>query len=126
VSYGGIQTLLTAEKGLGLRAFVPFAPAAMSFANTALRERLVQAARNAQAPVFLIQAQNDYSIGPNELLTPHLKERGRPHSSKVYPAFGTTSQQGHGAFACWSLGIIEWGEDVGKFLDEALGKKPER
>ena len=26
VSYGGIQTLLTAEKGLGVRAFVSFAP----------------------------------------------------------------------------------------------------
>ncbi|HEX3727119.1 MAG TPA: prolyl oligopeptidase family serine peptidase, partial [Pirellulales bacterium] len=26
VSYGGIQTLLSAEKGLGIRAFVPFAP----------------------------------------------------------------------------------------------------
>ncbi len=126
VSYGGIQTLLTAEKGLGLRAFAPFAPAAMSFANTALRERLVQAARNAQAPVFLLQAQNDYSTGPSELLAPVLNERGRPNGSQVYPAFGVTPQQGHGAFACWSLGIIEWGEDVGKFLDEALGKKPER
>src|SRR5205807_1416741 len=50
VSYGGIQTLVTAEKGLGVRAFIPFAPAAMSFANTALQERLTQATRNAKAP----------------------------------------------------------------------------
>ena len=28
ISFGGIQTLLTAEKGLGIRAFVAFAPAA--------------------------------------------------------------------------------------------------
>jgi dienelactone hydrolase len=48
VSYGGIQTLLTAEKGLGIRAFVPFAPGAMSFANRALRERMATAVRNAK------------------------------------------------------------------------------
>ena len=34
-SYGGIQTLITAEKGLGVRAFVPFAPGAMSWASPA-------------------------------------------------------------------------------------------
>src|SRR6266540_3375655 len=31
VSYGGIQTLISAGKGMGVRAFIPFAPAAMSW-----------------------------------------------------------------------------------------------
>jgi carboxymethylenebutenolidase len=119
-SYGGIQTVLTAEKGLGVRAFVPFAPAAMSFANEALRERLVIAARHAKAPIFLLQAQNDYSTGPSELLAPILKEKGEPSHVKVYPAFGKSNQEGHGAFACWSLGITGWGEDVLEFLDAAM------
>ena len=35
VSYGGIQTLITAEKGLGVRGFISFAPGAMSFAKCA-------------------------------------------------------------------------------------------
>jgi carboxymethylenebutenolidase len=123
VSYGGIQTMLTAEKGLGIRAFVPFAPAAMSFANAALRERLVIAARHAKAPVFLLQAKNDYSTGPSELLAPILKEKGSPSQAKIYPSFGVTPQEGHGAFACWSLFVTIWGDDVLLFVDQAIKAK---
>lgn len=59
-SYGGIQTLLSAEKGLGVCAFVPFAPGAMSFANTPLHDRLAQAAKNAKAPVFPASGQERF------------------------------------------------------------------
>jgi dienelactone hydrolase len=120
VSYGGIQTLLSAEKGLGFRAFVPFAPGAMSFANTSLQERLEQAAKNAKAPVFLLQAQNDFSIGPSERLGPILTKLGSPSGSKLYAAFGSSHEQGHAAFACWSLGANIWGADVLRFLDAAF------
>ncbi len=122
-SYGGIQTLITAEKGLGVRAFVPFAPGAMSFANVALRERMQEAVRKSTAPMLLLQAQNDYSTGPSELLAPLLKAKGGPSHSAVYPAFGTTNQQGHGAFACWSLGTQQWGGEVLAFIDAAF-KEP--
>src|SRR5262249_14803011 len=119
-SYGGIQTMLAAEKGLGVRAFVPFAPAAMSYANKALRERLATAAKSAKAPVFVLQAQNDYSTGPCELLGPLLEQKGHPSHAKIYPAFGTTNQEGHGGFACRSLGITIWGSDVLEFIDAAM------
>src|SRR5439155_1327794 len=33
-----------------------------------LRERLLKAIHNAQAPIFLLQAGNDYSAGPSEVL----------------------------------------------------------
>ncbi len=120
VSYGGIQTLLSAEKGLGVRAFVPFAPGAMSFANPALRERMVQAVQNARAPIFLLQAKNDFSTGPVELLTPELVKRGSPNRAKLYDTFGTTPEEGHGAFACRSLGATIWGPEVLPFLAAAL------
>jgi len=87
-SYGGIQTLLAAEKGLGIRAFVPFAPGAMSWANTALQARLEQAAKNAKAPVLLIQAKNDFSTGPSERLGPILKEHGAPSGNKLHAEMG--------------------------------------
>jgi carboxymethylenebutenolidase len=124
VSYGGIQTVLSAEKGLGLRAFIPFAPGAMSFANVALRERLMLAARNAKAPMFLLQANNDYSTGPSEILAPILKQDGEPSHAKLYGAFGTTKSEGHGAFACWSLGATIWGPDVLDFIDAAMRSAP--
>ena len=120
VSYGGIQTVLSAEKGLGLRGFVAFAPAAMSFANGELRERLKTAAANAKAPLFVLQAKNDYSTGPVEMLEPILKQRGEPNRAKLYGEFGSTHQHGHGAFACWSLGITNWGDDVLEFIDGTM------
>jgi carboxymethylenebutenolidase len=124
VSYGAIQTVLTAEKGLGIRAFVPFAPAAMSFANKSLRARLLTAARHAKAPMFVLQAKNDYNTGPCEILAPVLEQNGNPSHAKVYPAFGSTNQEGHGAFACRSLGVTIWGDDVLQFVDAAMKATP--
>ena len=116
ISYGGIQTLLTAEKGLGIREFVAFAPAAMSW-NPILADRLKQAIQKAQAPIFLIQAENDFSLEPSKVLGAELQKKGPPNRAKVYPAFGTTHQQGHGAFASRAGGIAIWSPDVLKFLN---------
>jgi len=120
VSFGGIQTLLAAEKGLGLRAFVAFAPGAMSWSNTAVRQRLERAVRNAKAPLFLAQAQNDFSLGPSQALGPLVRAKGPPSEAKVYPAFGSTPQEGHGAFAIRAPGIAIWSQDVFMFLDRAM------
>jgi dienelactone hydrolase len=123
VSYGGIQTLVTAQKGLGVRGFISFAPGAMSFANVALRDRMQEGVHNAKAPLLLLQAKNDYSTGPSELLAPLLQAKGPPSHSTVYPAFGTTEQHGHGAFATWSLGTQQWGAEALEFID-AVFKQP--
>jgi carboxymethylenebutenolidase len=119
-SYGGIQTLPTAERGLGIRAFVPFAPGAMSFANRSLRDRMTRAARDAKAPVFVVQAKNDYSVGPCELLGPILAKHNNLSLAKIYEPFGKTNQDGHAAFACRSLGITAWGPDVIEFINGSL------
>lgn len=119
-SYGGIQTILTAEKGLGLRAFVPFAPAAKSWANTELRERLLEAVLNAKGPLFLIQAQNDYSLGPSEALGPMIKRKGPPNQARIYPPYGTTPQEGHFDFATKEGGIDIWGPDVLAFFQVVI------
>ena len=121
ISYGGIQAVLAAEKGLGVKAFIPFAPAAMSWrGNPLLRERLLQAVKNAKSPIFLLQAENDYNLGPSELLGDELKRKGKPNRAKVYPAFGdkNDSRSGHGGFAV--RGSDVWGSDVMDFLNEIL------
>ena len=106
--------------GMGIRGFVPFATAAMSWANTELRKRLLVAVRNAKAPVFLLQAANDFSVGPIETLGPAISKRGGLSRAKLYPAFGTTQQQGHGAFAVWDIGTRLWGDDVMGFIAACL------
>jgi dienelactone hydrolase len=122
VSFGGIQTLLAAEKGLGVRAFVAFAPGAMSWRWViGLDARLEQAVQHAQAPVMIVQAQNDYNLGPSQVLGPLLEKSGRGRAV-VFPAFGTTEEEGHGAFARQQAGTAVWGETVLGFFGRALGR----
>jgi len=120
VSFGGIQTLLAAEKGLGVRAFVAFAPGAMSWRwVTGLDARLEQAVQHAQAPVLIVQAQNDFNLGPSQVLGPLLEKAGKGRAV-VFPPFGTTEQQGHGAFACRAEGTNVWGPTVLAVFKQAL------
>jgi carboxymethylenebutenolidase len=122
VSYGGIQTLIAAEKGMDVRAFISFAPAAMSWRMIDLRQRLQDAVNHATAPIFLLQAANDYSTGPAEVLGAALRKKSGLNQAKVYPAFGGPDehQLGHSAFATWNLGTEIWGTDVMAFIDAAL------
>jgi dienelactone hydrolase len=117
-SFGGIQTLLTAEKGLGARAFIAFAPAAQSWGNGALEQMLERAVSQAKAPVFILQAKNDYSLQPSEVLGKIAKASGG--QAKIYPEFGKTTQEGHSAFATTDAGIAVWGQDVLQFIGAAI------
>ena len=119
ISFGGIQTILTAEKALGIRAFLPFAPAAQSW-NPVLAERLKRAIRQSRVPIFIIQARNDYSVEPCKVLGRELDKKGSPNHAKIYPAFGTTKQDGHWGFGSRRDGIAVWAPDVNAFLDETM------
>jgi carboxymethylenebutenolidase len=122
VSFGGIQTLLAAEKGLGVRAFAAFAPGAMSWRwVTGLDARLEAAVQHAQAPVLIVQAQNDYNLAPSQTLGPLLEKTGQGRAV-VFPAFGTTEQEGHGGFACRAAGTAVWGATVLAFFSGAVGQ----
>jgi len=119
-SFGGIQTLLAAEKGLGARAFIAFAPGAKSWGNRELQSRLEHAVQRAKAPVFVLQAKNDFDTGPTKMLGPIAKGNGG--QAEIYPAFGSTSQDGHWAFATSKDGIEVWQKDVLAFINSAFAK----
>ena len=122
VSHGAIQALLAAEVDAGMRAYVPFAPAAMAWdGSPELHERLVSAVKNARAPIFLLQAENDFSLGPSEVLGAELRKKGDPNRARVYPPYGASQAAGHGDFAC--LGTSVWGTDVLAFLADTLGQR---
>ena len=118
-SYGGIQTLLAGERDLGVKALVPFAPGAMSWEkNQVLQDRLVRAVDLAKAPVFLIQAKNDYNLAPSYVLSKEANKKHKEFQSKVYPAFGGSHHDGHWGF-CSSATEV-WGADVLAFLDAQM------
>jgi len=121
-SYGGIQTLLAGERELGVKALVPFAPGAMLWSGSpAVSARLTAAVDRAQAPIFLLQAQNDYNLGPIHSLTREANKKHKDFQSKIYPAFGRTNQDGHWGFCSTATDV--WGGDVLAFL-EARMKDP--
>ena len=86
-----------------------------------LRERLLKAIHNAQAPIFLLQAGNDYSAGPSEVLGPVIRKRST-QPGKAVSAFGADDdhRKGHGSFACWNIGAEIWGPDVMAFIDAVV------
>ncbi len=121
-SYGGIQTLLAGERDLGVKALLPFAPGAMAWdRNPLLSSRLRRAVDRAAAPVFLLQAQNDYSLGPIHALTQEANKKHKDFQSKTYPAYGRTNQDGHWGFC--STGTDVWGNDVLEFLGRQMGNR---
>ena len=118
-SFGGIQTMLAAERDLGLRAAVAFAPGAMTWSGVAeMRERLIAAAQKSKIPVFLLQAENDYNLAPSRTLASELERAGKPHKMRIFPTYGATQMDGHGGF-CVKGGDI-WGPPVLEFLAENM------
>ena len=129
VSFGGVQTLLAAEKGGGFRLAIAFAPGAMSWRDGRgpIPERLERAVKNRKLPLFILQARNDFNLGPTNVLGPLLDRVRLPHQVKQYPDFGVRAPGmsddewhglGHGAFA--TRGGEVWGADVFAFIEEAL------
>lgn len=118
-SFGGVQTLLAAERGAGYRAAVAISPGAQTWnGNPLLRDRLVAAVRKAEIPVFLIQPPRDASLEPARVLGAELQHRSSRHAVKVYPPEMPEDQQGH----CFggARGMHVWAQDVLAFFAGAL------
>jgi carboxymethylenebutenolidase len=117
-SFGGIQTILMAEQGLGLRAAIDFAGAAQTWKEAPdLRDRLIKAVRHAQMPVLFIQAENDYDLAPSRALAAEMEKSNKPHAIQIFPHFGKTAQDAHEF--CIHGGEI-WADKVFSYLAEAM------
>lgn len=118
-SFGGIETVLGAER-IPYCAAVDVAGGAESWdLAPSLQALLKDAAQHAKAPMLFIQAKNDYTTAPSQELYGAMRAAGLPAAIHLYPAFGSSSEDGH-SFA-WRGGSI-WGTDVFEFLHEHCGK----
>ena len=119
-SYGGIQTLLGAERGAGYKAAVAISPGALSWnTNPLLQERLIQAARKTEIPVFLIQPPRDASLEPSRVLGGEFQRLGKPYTGKIYAESIPSELQTH-CFGGIRRGSRVWAQDVLAFLAGAL------
>ena len=118
-SFGGIQVLLTAERDarehLGVKCFVAMSPAAQSWRNGNWDGRLSAAVAAARAPIFLLQAENDYDLAVTEVLGPRIDGKGFPNRHKLFPPHGDPNDHaaGHGGFFS---DYSAWGEDMMGYL----------
>ena len=115
-SFGGIETLLTAERPVpGLRAALDFAGASMAWSDSPrLRERLLAAVEHARVPIFFLQAKNDYNTAPSQILSAAMRAKKLPYRMRIFDRVGDTPMAGHAGFCMqrWDM----WGDDVLDFL----------
>ncbi|MBV8902335.1 MAG: prolyl oligopeptidase family serine peptidase [Acidobacteriia bacterium] len=118
-SFGGIETVLGAERG-GYCAAVASAAGAQSWSQAPeLQQIMTRAVRNANAPIFFFQAANDYNLAPSKRLSEAMKAAGKMYAMKIYPAYGNSTQEGH---AFGYFGSAVWADDVFRFLNRYCGK----
>jgi len=121
-SFGGIQTLLAAERArsVGFRAGFSISPAAQTWNVTPeLQERLKRAARTIDIPVLLIMPPRDASLEPARVLGAEASRAGkRQFRTKVYPATMPDSQQVH----CFggAKGFHNWATDAVELFRSAV------
>ena len=119
-SYGGIQTLLAAERGAGFKAAMAISPAALSWrGHEVLQQRLLEAVRHIEIPVLLIQPPDDASLEPARVLGAEARRVGKTSfTAKVYPATMPASQRGH----CFggAKGMRNWASDALGFFGNVL------
>ena len=114
-SFGGIETVLGAERG-NYCAAIDSAGGAQSWAQAPeLQEIMTRAVRNSKAPIFFFQAENDYDLSPSKTLSTAMKAAGKAHEVKIYPPWGSSVQDGH---TFGYFGATVWADDVFRFLDQ--------
>ena len=123
-SFGGIESVLAAERATGIYAAVDFAGASMAWAGSPpLQARLKASVRAARVPIFFLQAENDFDTTPSLVLSREMVEAGKSAVIKIFPPHGTTPMAGHAGFC--TRGMKEWGNDVLAFLENPRTTNPE-
>jgi pimeloyl-ACP methyl ester carboxylesterase len=121
-SYGGIQTVLAAERNLQLRAAIAFATAAKGWRDTPeLRGRLLSAVRQVRIPMLFVQAKNDYDLTPSFALGKELALQGYPDAVRIFPPFGDSNEDGHNFGLA---GIDIWAPEVFELLRRSMPFDP--
>ena len=119
-SFGGIETVLGAERW-NYCAAIDSAGGAQSWALApALRSLMTRAVRHSNAPILFFQAANDYDLSPSRTLSAAMKSAGKTYEMKIYPAYGSSDRDGH-AFGYFGSAI--WADDVFRFLDQYCAKR---
>jgi carboxymethylenebutenolidase len=118
-SYGGIMTIMGAERGAGYKVAVALSPAAQSWEhNKPLQDRLIKAVSGINIPVFIIHPAKDASLEPGYALGQEFKRLAKPYGLEIFPPIGSEDQQSH----CFggAKGARIWTPAAIQFLNNTL------
>jgi dienelactone hydrolase len=118
-SYGGIESLLAAERDTGYRAAVAISPGSLSWDdNPDLQKRLVDGVSHINIPVLILQPAKDKSLQAGLTLQQEFERQGKPVSEKNYSGRGTEQEQTH----CFggNIGVHIWSADALAFISSAV------
>lgn len=119
-SFGGIETVLGAEKAHYCAA-VDASGGAESWALAPqLQLTMIRAVTNSKAPIFFFQAANDYDLRPSHVLADAMRKHGKAAEVKIYPEFGRGAREGH---SFTYMGSSVWADDVFNFLEKSCKRQ---
>ncbi len=115
-SFGGIEAALGVERAPYCAAIdAAGGSESWGLAQAELQPVMTRAVRNARAPIFFLQAENDYDLSPSKILSAAMKAAGKPYQLKIYPPFGDSVADGH---TFGYFGSAVWADDAFHFLQE--------
>ncbi len=114
-SFGGVEAVLGAANAPYCAA-VDASGGAESWDDAPqLRVLMTDAVRTSRAPIFFLQAENDFNLSPSRVLLSEMKAAGKQGEVKIYPPYGHSSKEGH-SFAY--MGASVWFPDVLAFVEK--------
>lgn len=117
-SFGGVETVLGAERG-SYCAAIDVSGGAESWAVAPeLQSLMTKAVLSARAPIFFFQPENDYDLSPTRTLSAAMKKAGKVYDMKIYPPYGKSVKEAH-SFGYFGSSV--WGGDAFRFLNQHCG-----
>jgi len=113
-SFGGIETVLGAERETFCAAIDSAGGAESWDKAPQIQTLMIRAVQNAKAPIFFFQAENDFNLAPTKVLSSTMKAAKKEYQDKIYPSFGNSQQDGH-TFGYFGSSV--WSKDVFEFLN---------
>jgi dipeptidyl aminopeptidase/acylaminoacyl peptidase len=116
-SFGGLIALLVASSSSEIKGAIACSAGAWAYdGNTETgQQRLFEIVKSAKAPIFLMQAENDYNPRGTARLGEAMVASRFPGFARTYPPFGSSAKVGHAGFC--NKGSDLWGDDVLGFLE---------
>src|SRR5262249_54031588 len=121
-SFGGIQSLLAAERGGGLKAAFSISPAALMWRwNPPIRNRLLTSVPKIALPGRLLQPPKDGRLEPARVLGVEARKAGKDaFSTSVYSRDRVPADEQTHCFG-GAKGFHNWSAEAVDFFDSALG-----